>query len=181
MKKFTISLFLFLLIASPTLAQEQKQSQIMPGALEGQTERIQERVQTLTQKRTKFQERLQLIKDEKKQKITERIDTQLNKLNTKVTTTLTKILGRLSIIVDKLADKTDTAEASEAISLAQAAVDKQATEEYVIEFSDENGLKVGASAAKESLRSDLVSVRELVKSARQAVKDALDTAKLVNN
>jgi len=49
--------------------------------------------------------------------------------------------------------------------------------EYVIEFNNESGLRVGASAAKTKLRADLKAVREKIGLARQAVTDVLKAAK----
>lgn len=122
-------------------------------------------------------EKISQIKDERKQKIAEHINDRLAHINTRVTTTLSKVLTRLTAILDKLADKTDVTTAREVISVAQAAVEAQAGKSYLIEFTDESGLRVGASAAKETLKADLKIVRELVREARSVVKNSLVAAK----
>ena len=63
--------------------------------------------------------------------------------------------------------------------MAKTAVSDQAGKEYFIVFTDESGLKVGASAAKTSLKSDLKAVKILVKTAKDATKAAIDAAKLI--
>ena len=70
-----------------------------------------------------------------------------------------------------------TGAAQAKIDEAEAAVNAKAGKEYVIEFTDESGLRVGASAAKQEFRADIKAVREKIRSARQAVVDVLKAAK----
>jgi hypothetical protein len=79
--------------------------------------------------------------------------------------------------LDTAATESAIQKAEEALSAAEAAVEEQAAKDYVMEFSDEAGLRLGASNAKTSLRADLRAVRQLVHTARQTVVTALKTAK----
>lgn len=120
------------------------------------------------------------IRDEKKQQILERISQQLNLINDRATKAMLKHLERLQTLLDKIKNRVpdvDTTAAQTKIDEAKAAVEIQATKEYVIEFSDETGLHAGASTAKQQLRADLKAVREKVRLARQAVVDVLKAAK----
>lgn len=162
----------------------------------GKTKQLnrQTRIEEMQQKREEFKIKLQQVQDKRKQKIAERINIQLAHINERATTHMTKVLNRLSALMDKLSTRlatmktegkeTDAAEAAvvkarEAIVAAQTAVSVQAGEEYFIVFTDESGLKVGASAAKTSLKSDLKAVKLLVKTAKEATKAAIDAAKLI--
>jgi len=144
-------------------------------------ERVESKVQEMSQRKEVFKERLMGIKDERKKEIAERVDYRMTTLNKRVTTLLGQALDRLTAITEKLASQTDVTKANEAITVAQVAVNEQAVKEYVIEFTDDDGLKVGATTAKETLKADLKVVRDLVGVARQAVKDALSAAQLVEN
>lgn len=162
----------------------------------GKTKQLnrQTRIEEMQQKREEFKTRLQQVQDKRKQKIAERINIQLAHINERATIHMTKVLNRLSALMDKLSTRlaamkaegkeTGAAEAAvvkarEAIATAQTAVSAQAGNQYLIEFTDESGLKVGASAAKTSLKSDLKAVKLLVKTAKDATKAALGAAKLI--
>ena len=162
----------------------------------GKTKQLnrQTRIEEMQQKREEFKIKLQQVQDKRKQKIAERINLQLAHINERATTHMTKVLNRLSALMDKLSTRlatmkaegkeTGAAEAAvvkakEAIATAQTAVSVQAGKEYLIEFTDESGLKVGASAAKTGLKNDLKAVKILVKTAKDATKAAIDAAKLI--
>ncbi|MFH0942877.1 MAG: hypothetical protein V1810_01760 [Candidatus Beckwithbacteria bacterium] len=187
MKKIIFFFLLLILAAVPVRAREEKQERIELKATNAATIRneYQERIRTRLEE---FKAKLGLIKDERKQKIAERINTQLAHLNKQITTHFTNVLTRLRALMDKLTvkidqaktDGLDTSKAEELMTLASAAIVKaeeavkiQVKNEYVIEFTDESGLKVGASTAKQQLKTDLEAVRELVKAARQSVVDVL--------
>lgn len=172
MKKLIILLSLFFLIITPVFGKE------ATGAG--------------TTRNAEFRVKIQQIKDKNKQKIAERINQQLahiNKISSEALAgkleTMQTLLNKIVIWKDKAktggkdtsAAETAITQAQTAITNAQTAVEEQKLKEYVIEFSEESGLRVGASQAKTSLRTDLEAVREKVKAARQAVVDSLKAVK----
>ena len=140
-------------------------------------------------RREAYQEKIQEIKDERKQLIAEWVNNQLAHVNEKATNAMMTRLTKMRALLNKLADrmakaKGDTtaveaaiAAAEEAITTAEGIVEEQAGKEYVIEFEAESGLKAGASEAKTSLRADLKTARDSIHEARQAVVEALKSAK----
>lgn len=132
-------------------------------------------------RREEFKVRVAKIKDENKQRVAVRIDEELNKLNARAIARFNNILTRLTTLLDKLekkaTDQESVVKARSAIEAAKIAVAEQAKKIYVIEFTHENGLKVGASAAKNSLKVDLQLVRDKVKIAREAVVSIFQTVK----
>lgn len=172
MRKLIILFTLGLLAAAPILAEEATS----PGRTRQETR----------------QEKIKTIRDEKKQKIAEKINNQLAQINQKATqaferhlNTIQNLLNKIIVWKDKAktdgkdasAAETAITQAQTAITNAQTAVEEQKLKEYVIEFSEESGLRVGASQAKTSLRTDLEAVREKIKAARQAVVDGLKAVK----
>mgnify|MGYP001577231330 CR=1 FL=1 len=149
MKKLLIGLSLFLLLTSRVLAVDATRSD-------------------------------RQIRDEKKQQILEHVNQQLNLINDRATKAMLKHLERLQSLLIKIKTRVpavDITVAQKKIDEAKTAVETQAAKEYVIEFSNESGLRVGASAAKTKLRADIKAVREKVRLARQAVVDVLKAAK----
>lgn len=172
MKKLIMLLSLFFLIITPVFGKE------ATGAG--------------TTRNAEFRVKIQQIKDKNKQKIAERINQQLAQINQVTTqafeqhlTTIQNLLNKIIVWKDKAkTDGKDTSaaeiaitQAQTAITNAQTAVEAQKLKEYVIEFSEESGLRVGASQAKTNLRTDLGTVREKVKAARQAVVAGLKAVK----
>lgn len=158
MKKTLIALILLLLLASPALAVDA----------------------TRSEKKAEFRERVREIRDEKKQQILEHINQQLTLINDRATKAMLKHLERLQSLLEKIKTRVpavDITLAQAKIDEAKALVEAQAVKEYVIEFNDETGLRIGASTAKTKLRADLKAVREKVRLARQAVVDVLQEAK----
>lgn len=199
MKKLLLALSLLLLLALPIYAQDdddiesdrpriEKRQEIRQEVRENREERIETR-QT---KRAEFKERWAAIRDKNKQIVLERIDAQMNKVNENLTNMWQRLIDRMQELAGKLqtridaltADGKDTAaaqaalnEADAALTTAENAVAAQAEKDYVIEFADENGLRVGATTAKTALRADLKAVHDLVKAARQQLHEALVAAK----
>ena len=158
MKKLLIGLSLLLFLTSPALAVDA----------------------TRSGKKVEFRERITQVRDEKKQQILEHINSQLTLINERATKAMLNHLEQLQALLDKIKARVpavDTTAAQAKIDEAKAAVEAQAAKEYVIEFTDETGLHVGASTAKTQLWTDLKAVREKVRLARQAVVDVLKAAK----
>lgn len=149
MKKALVLISLLFLLASPTLAVEATRSG-------------------------------KQIRNEKKQQILEHINQQLILINDRATKAMLKHLERIQALLNKIKVRVpavDITVAQTKIDEAKIAVETQAAKEYVIEFSNESGLRVGASTAKTKLRADIKAVREKIRLARQAVVDVLKNAK----
>ncbi|MBU0619147.1 hypothetical protein KKD62_02835, partial [Patescibacteria group bacterium] len=181
--------------ASALCCGQTEQQETIQTRLEEQHEALQDRIavhhEIMAAKREEFRARLANIQDQRKQTILARIDSNLARLNQHLTDRMKHQLEILTKILDKLSGRLeqaktegyDTSEAEaaitaakEAINKAETAVAEQAAKEYVIEFEDDSGLRIGASEAKQSLRNDLKAVHQLVKTARQAVVKALEAA-----
>ena len=121
--------------------------------------------------RMEFKAKLAKIKDEKKQKIVEKLDARFNEVNLKRTTQMTKHLDKMSEILTKIAG--DTASASSAIQTARDAVTTQAAKTYVITISTEANLKMDVGKVRSQLEMDLRAVHKLVVAARRAVREAI--------
>lgn len=169
MKKILIALSLLVLAVSPTLAIEATRSA-----------KIGERLEQRQERRQEFKDKLIQIRDEKKRQILERISNQLQFINDKAVKAMLNHLERLQALLEKIKTRkpeTNTTNTQTKINEAKTAVEAQADKEYIIEFSGEAGLRVGASTAKTKLRADLKFVKEKVRLARQAVVDLLKTTK----
>ena len=66
-------------------------------------------------------------------------------------------------------------DAEAAIEVARAAVDAQAGETYEVEITDETRLRAEVGKARKELHDDLKAVFDLVKAAREAVREAATT------
>lgn len=159
MKKVVVILSLLLILVTPAFAEEA----------------------TRSGRKAEFRERITQIRDEKKKQILEHISNQLQLINDRATKAMLIHLERLQALLDKIKTRkpeTNITGAQTKIDEAKLAVEAQAAKEYIIEFKDETGLRVGASIAKTQFRADLKSVREKVRLARQAVVDLLQAVKL---
>jgi hypothetical protein len=170
--------------ASPTASvspQPLRKLNLFQNRVESRDEnRLEVKQQNLELKREQFQERLRIVKDEKKKQILEHINDQLSLINQRATDAMLNQLARLQALLLKIKERApsvDITAAQAKIDEAKTAVDTQAAKEYIIEFSDESGLKVGASDAKTQLRADLKAVKEKVRLAREAVVAVLKVAK----
>lgn len=158
--------------------------------LEKIRERREEAVETRERKQDEFQLKLQTIKDERKQKIVENLAERIVSMNNRWADHWGNVLGRLSDILIKISLRTDTlatsgkevggvqiaiTKAQEAISVAQKAVSDQAVMSYDIEISTEDTLGEVVSGSLGDFHDDLKETQELVKAARDAVKEALDS------
>jgi len=139
-------------------------------------------------KRAVLKQDLKKVRDEKKKQITEKIDKGLDALNERMTGHFSKALEKLEDVLVRIDERTDRAEASKsvdvasvraaiekanlAIATARTAVQAQAGKTYKIEVTTDNGMKDAVKKAREMLSTDLRSLRDIVKSARDAVHDA---------
>lgn len=171
MKKIILFLIILFIYTSPTLALE-----ATPGARQNRIEKRQE------------------IKDQRKANLVEKINKKLAELNQKATEAFDQHLNSIQNLLNKVinwknkakTNNKDVSIAETAIEAAQTAIDEakianeaQKLKVYIIEFTDESGLKIGASAAKTNLKNDLKTVREKIKTARQKLVEAIKTVKLL--
>jgi hypothetical protein len=204
MKKLLTALTLLLIFVLPVSAQDdttaspkplrpfaEKRIEVRQEVKENREARIEER----NTKREEFREKREAISDERKQALLKRIDAQMNKVNENMTNMWQRLIDRMQELAGKLQTRLDTLsgegknitaaqtalnEADAALITAENAVAAQKEKDYVIEFTDENGLRVGATTAKTALRADLKVVHDLIKDAREQLHEALLLAKQIN-
>ncbi len=126
----------------------------------------------MSEARTAFKEKMQGIKDAKKLKIVEGLDTRINEMNKKKTTWMTERLTRLSSILSKFTttgDPDDVVDATAAIEAAKTAVTAQAAKDYVLEVTTETALKTNARALIKEFITDMKAVNEKIRLATVAV------------
>jgi len=149
-------------------------------------DRIEDKREAMQEKREEIRARFLQIRDERRKKRLERIEDTLARINIRCTSHFTKVLARLENILERITsrkdklseDGKDVSAVESAISLAQAAieaatdaVEAQIAKEYSLESTDETAKNI-AGQAFSTLQTDLRSVKELLKAARTAVKDA---------
>lgn len=127
-----------------------------------------------------FKAKLQLIKDQKKKVIVERIDTRLTEVNKNITTRFLDALTRLQTFLDKIKQTitstssatvmTDITNAQTAIDTARIAVDAQVAKTYSINITDDFTLRLNVGTTVSQFRQDLVAVYKLVINAKQTVQ-----------
>ena len=151
---------------------------------EGRQTQIEER-------RAELQTRLQSIRDERKKQAVERIHTAVNALNERMTGHFINVLDQIDKVLDRVESRTDKAEANgldvstvrpeitnaeNAIAAARAAVEAQAGKVYEVQITgSETTLRADVGKTRQELHEDLTGVRDLVKAAREAVRNAAVT------
>ncbi|MDP2637198.1 MAG: hypothetical protein Q8P03_01135 [bacterium] len=156
---------------------------------------LQDRVKTAREemkskieaKRVELKDRLQSIRDEKKQQTVERVYDKVNQLNERMTlhfmnalTQIEEVLGRVESRADKAeangldvsAARAAIAAAETAIQSARTAVEAQAGKTYSFTVTTEEDLRSDVGQARKTLHDDLTAVREIVRAARDAVRQA---------
>ncbi|MFA9289070.1 MAG: hypothetical protein ACEQSA_04280 [Weeksellaceae bacterium] len=144
-------------------------------------EQSMERKEQMSIKREEFTEKMTEIKDTRKQAVLENLDERVVIINKAITDRMLKNLDKMEEILARLQVKVDAAEtdttvaqtsideAEIAIDAARASVEDQQAKEYVIEISNETAVKTDAKTFIQELKTDLKTVHEVVKGARQAV------------
>ena len=126
------------------------------------------------------------IKDERKKVATEKIEKQLNILNAKELKQYSSAITQLDAALAKIANDTDAIEAmgldvrhvrgaidyaKSEIENARFGISMQSKKIYLIVVEHEDTLKEDIGNARQSLRNDLKSVEETVKSAQTSTRD----------
>lgn len=143
----------------------------------------------IAKKRAELAEKLKVIKDEKKQQIALKVGDQFQQINTKVLANFTSTLSREEVILQKLSSRADvlsiqgvdTASLKEAMSFVQTEISKardaivaQTAKVYTIAVKTEATLKNDTGSTRQELQRDLNTVKTLIKSVHDALKNAAD-------
>src|SRR3989344_2105650 len=140
--------------------------------------------------RAELQTRIQGIRDEAKRTIVSRVGDRLNALNERMTEHFGNVLDHLSRVLERITDRSDRADgrgldvsnveaaidaAEDAIADAQAAALIQAGKTYAVALTTEEHLRADVQGARQTLHTDLADVREIVRAAFEAVRNAATT------
>ncbi len=139
-------------------------------------------------KREDLKVRLEKIKDEGKKQIVERIDKQIDALNDKMMRHFSSVLDKLEEMLVRINERADKvfAERGFDVSMVRSAIDKanatiasarsaieiQSGKTYTITITTETALKTNVGKARQDFGADLTKVKDAVKVAQSAVKDA---------
>ncbi len=155
--------------------------------LEHMTQKRQEAQTLRTQKETVLKAKFEQFKDQKRTALALKVDQNLDSVNKNRTTAMSKNLENMTMILEKLQTRTDTASASgkdtttvntaivaarAAVIDAQTSVSIQSGKEYTITATTEASLKNDVKTARDKLYNDLKTVHTQVESARKSVISA---------
>lgn len=183
----------------------QEQTETMKKKLEAEKEAYKQKVEELRNKiqvqkqeyrtevegnKEEFKAKVEAFKSERKKLAAQRVDERLEKINDRRTEQLTKSLERLSELLDKYSSRTaalktenvNTSSIETAIDKAQTAISdasdkiaEQAAREYTAQITDEETAGKIISETSKKLREDLKAVTEIVKEARESVREVAKT------
>lgn len=138
--------------------------------------------------KSELKERLKNIKDTVKKDIVERVDARLIELNKNRVEFFTKAVDQIEKVLAGLIERTDKAaaagtdvttvraaitKAQAAIAAARTAIVAQSGKTYKITVSTDGKLRTDVKVVRDMVEKDLLAVREKVRSAREAVRDAV--------
>jgi hypothetical protein len=195
LKVLILSTCIFFLNSLPAYSQESESSVSQPSTYISPDESVSQAVkrgdrerliqndrmkEKKTQQKEDFKEKVQNIKDEKKQAVVAKIDEKLSDRQTRLVSVLTKHLERLDAAIMTIEDKaellTDDAnkskltqqisEARQSIIVAKQAVETQSQKVYAPDVSSESRLKAVVSQTVANFRKDWSSVKAKVKLAQ---------------
>jgi len=166
-------------------AEVQQNLNEMRAIHEQKREEIREKVQTAQQNweqaREQFRERLQLISSERKQEVAQNLQSRIETNHQKWVEHWSIVLDRLSQILDKAEARDDAQEASTLIASARAQIavaqdllEAQSDNVYVIEIESEENLGQNVSSALSDMRLDMTSVLDSLTLAKEAVREVLN-------
>ncbi len=179
-------LSLLLIAAYPALAKDAStaattRKEKIEEKIEARKEKITQKIEIIKEKaatrEAALKAKLEKFRDKKKAEIASRVSTNLNKINQNQTDSMLKHLDKMSSLLIKLESRAGTntsiTEANASIASASAAVKAQAAKDYTISVTSESTVKRDAQKARDTLHTDLKTVRKLVISAKQAVANAI--------
>jgi len=149
--------------------------------------RREEAKQVFEIKREELKNRLLNIKDERKKKAVENIDEHIKNLNERMTDHFSNVLDKMEEVLKGISSRTDKAEAhgldvaniralvvnaETAIASARGSIAEQAGKVYDIDITTEDKLKSDVTEARKALRGDLEILKEVVKKAHNAIREA---------
>lgn len=158
--------------------------------LENRQNRIEERKNKVEERKAKIQAKL----NERKTKIVEKLQEKMIKINEKRTGQMLAHLDRLGKILDKIQARAakaktngkDTASvdtliatARTSIVTAKTAVEAQQDKTYQITVTSEGQARNEVGATSKLLQTDLQTVRNLVKAAKDAVQSAIKQLRII--
>jgi len=162
---------------------QSEEQQVRETTKEQFQQNLQNQKQIQEQLRNQFKEKLQQIKDLRKQKILEKIDQSLANINRRWTTHFTNVLNRLTKILEKIQNRKEAQNnpaiqakiqtIAQQIQTTKTAVTNQAAKEYTLQITTEEKLGEAVQKAHESLRSDLQALRDQIKDIRESIRNLL--------
>ena len=162
----------------------EQQREQMKQRMEQEREMLKNKIET---KKEELKTHLATIRDEHKKQAVERINDNLDSINARVTTGFSNALDMLGNVLDRIVKRSDDSEVSgidvssvvaavvaaqTAIGDARTAVEAQAGKTYPITISTENKLKTDVGKARQALYTDLKTVRDKIRAARDAAYQA---------
>lgn len=160
--------------------------------IQNKEERLQMLKDKIATRAAMLKEKLAKFKDKAKAQRVENINSSLYKVDQNQTAYIQQILTKLSQMLERAKNLSleaaaagqDVTTLNEAINNAQTAWNQandantaQMENDYTIAVNTETTVAADAKAARNSLHTDLKSVREKVKAARKALVDVFNTAK----
>jgi hypothetical protein len=144
--------------------------------------------------REQFQNKLQLMRDERKKNIIIKLDAKIASISSRKTTQMTKTVSTLGTILGKIKTKAAAAKASgidttavdaaivnadKALASASAAIATQAANQYTINITTDDALKSNVGTTIKQFEQDMRTTFKSVKDAKQAVLAAARELKKV--
>lgn len=185
---FLIALFLLIhpVLAEDATSPGAARKNLVKQRIEVRKDSIEKRVVAVKDKiasrEAVLQAKLQAFKDKRKAEITQRVNTNLNKINQNQTAQMLKHLEKMSALLDKLEARVNTAKtaiasARTSITSATSTVKAQSEKDYTLQVTSEAKVKAEAQALRVKLHTDLKSARQSVIDAKQKASEAVRTAK----
>lgn len=140
-------------------------------------------------RKMELQEKLKVVRDEKKKVMVERIDERISAMNKNHTKRLLTVLEKLEAILNKISDRAQKlkeipaglnttavdsaiASAKTAINAAKEVIVTQSAKTYSVEITSEAKLKANVGAVVSMFRKDLRDAHKAVIDAKQSVQKA---------
>lgn len=154
--------------------------------IEAKKETAAQRITTIKEKmatrEAALKAKLDKFRDQKKAETADKVNANLNQINQKQTEQMLKHLDKMSALLTKLetqkGSSVESSTANVSIASASAVVKAQAAKDYTLTVTSESTVRKDAQKIRDMLHADLRNVRKLVIDAKQAVANAIRTARL---